>query len=59
MPPMSAPKPTADTAVLLAAYLVGTENQHHGQGSFSGRDSAKALYRELDNWIGMSPGLCR
>lgn len=49
-----------DTAVVLAAYLVGSSNLHHGPGSFvSTATGVRGLYDTIDNFIGMSPGLCR
>lgn len=44
--------------MVLAAYLVGARNEHHGQGSFAGVASAQGLYREINTFLGMSPSVC-
>ena len=60
-----------DTTIVLAAYLVGTPNQHHSPGAFDGKMALAAskwpdgrpgkgsLVMEIALWLGMSPGLCR
>ena len=44
-----------DGTLILAAHLTGARNAHRQSGSFSGA----SLNRVLDDWIGMSPGLCQ
>ena len=41
--------------LVLAAHLTGARNVHRQSGSFSGA----SLHHVLDDWIGMSPGLCQ
>lgn len=55
---MAATEARPTRTVVFAAYLVGARNEHRGQGSFAGIDSAYGLYREISTFLGMSPGVC-
>ena len=59
MPDAKAAGPRSSRTIVLAAYLTSAKIAHVGQGSFAGANSTSGLLTELDNFIGMSPGLCR